>query len=340
MLALAVPWLVGCQNFFVSLIAFPPNRGVSIESSAARNDHCRRAMGADHFLRVLVGPPEASIGVWVIDPIDPSLDDDGWPHARRNVIEPRGTIFVLHGITDGPAFVRDKARAFARAGYRAVLIGLRGYAESTGEWRGYGVFERHDLVCVADALEEQGLLARPLAVWGVSYGGATAIQFAAVDPRVCAVVTVGAFADLLAATPSALRAVVPIAPWFYSDAQLRGFALTAAKSSGFHVEQASAIHNIGRIRAPILLIHGEWDLIVPFDHAERLHAAAPEHSHLLMIPATGHFGTFLDFGQRVERASLRWFDAALDPSRLAADPTGAPSEQAAPSQDERPECAP
>lgn len=316
--------MTGCESFFISLIAFPPNAGETIEVSHERDEQCRRSMRADHFLRVNVDEPEASIGVWIIDPA-PEGHDPVWPGASRDSAfnaaggaSPRGTIFILHGVTDGPFWVRERARAFARHGYRAVLIGLRGYAESTGAVRGFGVLERSDLVSVANALERLGLLVPPLGVWGVSYGGATAIQYAAIDPRVRAVVTVGAFAEMLDAVPTAIRATVPVLPWFYSDAELRGFAWVAAHAGGYHAEQASAEESMRRIRAPVLLIHGDWDAIVPPENAERLHAAAPDRSRVVTIPATGHFGTFVDIGGRVQKASIEWFDACFDPRAEAA----------------------
>ena len=74
-------------------------------------------------MRVEVGPPEASIGSLIFDP----------PDGR----EPRATIMVLHGVGDGPFWMRGKARTFAAHGYRAVLVGLRGYGESTGDFRSF-----------------------------------------------------------------------------------------------------------------------------------------------------------------------------------------------------------
>lgn len=339
--ALALLASTGCQKYYLSLVALTPNFGKDVYGSPERDEAARLSMGADRFMRVAVDPADAtmgkfifkganmSIGAWIFEPRPSGVTDGAaWPTdpITHPTIEPRGTIIVLHGVADGPWWVRDKARAFARHGYRTVLVGLRGYAESTGSCRGFGVFERRDLMQLVDELDRQGLLAGHVGVWGVSYGGAIAIQFAGVDPRVRAVVSVGAFADMITAVPTALRATVPIGPWFSSDETLASVARGASEYGHFDICDASAERLIVDASAAILLIHGEWDMIVPFDHATRLCAASPGHACVRPLPATGHFGSFLDFGGRVQSASIAWFDQWLSPDVAidACDP--APSE--------------
>jgi len=290
---------MGCTSFYVAQVACPPNHGKTIDLDSQNDAERARSMGADRFMRVAVGPPDASIGAWIIDPPAGSA--------------PRGTILVLHGVADGPIWMRGKARYLAQQGYRAVLVGLRGYGESTGEFRGFGVLERRDLRQVVDALDDNGLLAGSLGAWGMSYGGAVAIEFAGDDPRVRAVVAVGAFSDMRSAVPGALKTFFPVLTWFMSDADHARIVDEAGALGGFDPDDASPLRQIKRTTAPVLVIHGEWDAIIPFEHAQRLHAAAPAHSRLIALPATGHFGSYLDFGARVQEASLEWFDRWLAP---------------------------
>lgn len=294
-----------CGPFYVTQIACPPNHGRAIDCDPARDEGIAESMGADRFVRVDVGPPEASIGSWIFDPPDGG--------------EPRGTILVLHGVADGPFWMRGKARTFAAHGYRAVLVGLRGYGESSGDFRSFGVIERRDLRQVLDRLECDGLVVGQVGVWGMSYGGATAIEFAGVDPRVRAVVSVGAFADMRGAIPGALKTFFPVFTWFKSDEEYRRIIDAVGEVGGFDPDEASPVRLIARTTAPVLLIHGDWDAIVSPEHARRLHEAAPGHSKLIEIPATGHFGTYLDFGGRVRDASLEWFDRwlAIDEADVA-----------------------
>ena len=53
-----------------------------------------------------------------------------------------------------------------RAGYRAVLVDLRGHGRSTGKYLTYGVQEAQDISQVIDALEQQQLIAGEIGVLG------------------------------------------------------------------------------------------------------------------------------------------------------------------------------
>ncbi len=130
----------------------------------------RRCLAVTAVRRVAVGPPPASIALWLIDPPD--------------VVRPRATIIVLHGLNDGKASMVGVGRALAAAGYRCVLMDLRGHGRSSGKWAIFGVVESRDLSQVIDNLVEQGLQAGPMGIFGTSYGGAAAIQTAGRDSRV------------------------------------------------------------------------------------------------------------------------------------------------------------
>src|SRR5436853_2381744 len=78
-------------------------------------------IGVDHAFRVPVGPPAASLSVWVLDP-------------PTSVGAPRGTVLVLHGMRDRKVTMLDLGRLLSRDGFRAVLVDLRGHGQSTGDW--------------------------------------------------------------------------------------------------------------------------------------------------------------------------------------------------------------
>src|SRR6185295_19270284 len=43
---------------------------------------------------------------------------------------------------------------------------------------------------------------------------------------------------------------------------------------------------------PLLLVHGERDVIIPPEHSKRLFAAAGEPKELWLVPDVGHIGAF------------------------------------------------
>jgi pimeloyl-ACP methyl ester carboxylesterase len=119
-----------------------PNRGAVVPE---------RAEGE---LLITVGPPAAALSVEIIDAAG----------------APRGTVFLLHGIRADKNQVRGWAGMLADAGFRAVLVDLRGHGRSTGDWLSYGVVESKDLAQVLDALVERGLVVGRVGVMGFSYG--------------------------------------------------------------------------------------------------------------------------------------------------------------------------
>lgn len=107
----------------------------------------------------------------------------------------RGTIVLLHGHMDTKEQLLDSGRAFAAAGYRAVLIDMRSRGRSGGAFLSFGVQEARDASQVLDALQAQGVVLGPVGFFGRSYGGATAIEAAAIVSRVRAVVAVSSFSS-------------------------------------------------------------------------------------------------------------------------------------------------
>lgn len=204
-------------------------------------------------------------------------------------------------------------RTFAAAGYRVVLVDLRGHGRSSGEWLTYGIQEAQDLVQVLDALEAEGLVVEPLGVFGMSYGGAAAIRLAACDDRISAVVSVAAFGSLRDVVDCGVRLFLPGWGWFAGESSIQEALERAGSLAGFDAVAADTCAAISRTRVPVLILHGTWDLIVPVEHARRLHAAAGGPCELILFDGLGHNAVFHDSAGMVTRESGRWFEHWLDP---------------------------
>ena len=157
-------------NFRASMpraIIYAPNTDKRIDSADDLGADGLRRLGIDRQLRVNVGPPPASLSVWIIEPTTrPEMRDT----------PPRGTLLVLHGIQDQKTSMLNTAKSLATRGYRAVLVDSRAHGRSSGQWVTYGAIESRDLVQLLDALQQQQLLVKPVGAFGVSLGGASAIM--------------------------------------------------------------------------------------------------------------------------------------------------------------------
>jgi pimeloyl-ACP methyl ester carboxylesterase len=285
----------GCCSPLAMLIVSAPNHFNPL-AGPANPVPPLESLWADQQVWVRVGPPEAWLSVSILEP------------KQR---EPRGTIFVLHGIGARGCTMLPQAKAFVKAGYRAVLVDLRGQGRSTGKYITYGVREAHDLAQVLTAMEAHGRVAGKVGVFGISYGATTSIHWAAIDPRVEAVVAVEPFGMIRPEIPHFGRTLVPVVGWLIPDSKYQSALDEGASIAGFDPDHSDATEAIKKISAPVLLFHGTGDWIVPYWNSEALHAAAPENSELTPIEGGGHASLWFDCGSRISNASIQLYDRAL-----------------------------
>jgi pimeloyl-ACP methyl ester carboxylesterase len=220
----------------------------------------------------------------------------GWRLRPAGV--PRGTVIYLHGSADNRTSGLFVAERFTRRGYDVVVYDSRAHGESEGEACTYGYYEKQDLRRVIDTVEHG-----PVAVIGVSLGGAVALQAAAVDARIRTVVAVSAFSDLrTVATERAPRIASP-------DDLEAAFRLAEA-TAHFQVGDVSPVASAREIAVPVLLVHGEDDHETPAAHSQRVFAALPGPKRLLLVPGAGHNDALrADVWTAIEA----WIDEACPP---------------------------
>jgi pimeloyl-ACP methyl ester carboxylesterase len=198
----------------------------------------------------------------------------GWTCVPRGT--PRGTIVYLHGSADNRGSSVGVIRRYLPLGFRIVAYDSRAHGESDGDACTYGFYEKADLRRVIDAVADG-----PVVLFGTSLGAAVAMQEAASDVRVSAIVAAETFSDLR--TVATERA-----PFFFTRRSIDR-AFTLAESQGrFRVEDVSPVRAAARISIPVLLIHGASDIDTPPAHSERVRAALKGPSQLLLVPGARH----------------------------------------------------
>jgi hypothetical protein len=113
--------------------------------------------------------------------------------GRALPIPQRGTVVLLHDYGLQMEFMAVWAFELAQAGYRVILVDVRGHGQSTGQTVSYGKWETDDLRAMLDYLTGQRLCDRKVGVLGVGYGGWLALQWAARDSRVGTVVAIAPY---------------------------------------------------------------------------------------------------------------------------------------------------
>jgi pimeloyl-ACP methyl ester carboxylesterase len=198
----------------------------------------------------------------------------GWKFRHAGIR--RGTVIYLHGSADNRTSGLFAAEHYTARGYDVVVYDGRAHGESEGEVCTYGYYEKQDLRRVIDTLEPG-----PVAVLGVSLGAAVALQGAAIDPRIGAVVAISTFSDLR--TVATERA-----PWFASPEDIEAAFRLAERTASFRVDDVSPVASATHIAVPVLLVHGQDDRETPSAHSQRVFAALPGPKRLVLVPGAGH----------------------------------------------------
>lgn len=188
----------------------------------------------------------------------------------------RGTLVVLHGVADTRHSTVPIVERYLARGFDVIAYDSRAHGESGGDTCTYGFYEKRDLRTVIDAFGHGSIV-----VLGTSLGAAVALQEAAIDPRVSAVVAAESFSDLR-------TVAIERAPRFFTRGVIQRAFELAEREGGFQVDAVSPRLTAPLIHVPVLLVHGADDVETPPDHSRRIHDALKGPKRLVLVPGVGH----------------------------------------------------
>lgn len=269
---------------------------------------------------------QAEIAVACIEPADhkadvrlriargrtPALSFEFELNMGANVRPAKGTIILLHGVAMRKEAMLPWALHLAAAGYRTVLVDLRGHGHSTGGYITYGAREGDDLTAVLDSLAARNLLAGRVGVLGISYGAAIALQWAAREPRVAAAVAIEPYADAPSAIGGFFREVAGGPVRLLSPASFTAAVDKAAVEAGFSWDDVKVTDAVAKLTFPVLFFHGAHDNLLPVWHSARLRSFAKPGSRLVIRGEDDHFTLSMRL-QPIAPQVTEWFDAQLAP---------------------------
>jgi fermentation-respiration switch protein FrsA (DUF1100 family) len=223
----------------------------------------------------------------------------GFPEAEEIVLDsadgerviawhvaPRGdrpVVLYFHGNGGALRYRVDRFRALTADGTGLVALSYRGYAGSTGRPSEEGL--------IADARAAYAFAAARhpaarLVLWGESLGSGVAVALAAEKPVARLVLE----APFSSAVDIAARAY-PIVPvrWLMKD-------------------QFRSDLRIGMITAPVLIVHGDQDRVVPIASGERLYSLITAPKRFVRVPGAGHE----DLGARAVAEAKTFIDERFE----------------------------
>lgn len=192
------------------------------------------------------------------------------------------TLLYFHGNAGSFEFRQERFRRYLARGVGMYMMTYRGYGGSTGQ-----PSERANVAdarLAYDALIAEGVAPEDIIVYGESLGTGIAVQLAAEKP-VGGIILDAPYTSLV----DVAGAVYPFLParWLMTD-------------------RYETMSYIGRVKAPLLVMQGEQDEVVPISMGRAVFAAANEPKTLRTFPGAGHSDHW-NFGSY--DAAYAWLDA-------------------------------
>jgi dipeptidyl aminopeptidase/acylaminoacyl peptidase len=198
------------------------------------------------------------------------------------------TILLHHGLLERKEGMLHLVPWLHEAGYNVMLLDFRGHGQSDPYPTTVGPKEALDVRAALDWLDAEGVGDR-VGGLGMSLGAAALVNTAAQDERLDALVLDSLFAD-----------------WGDTD-----FASEYRLSPDWLVPGVpSPVDLLPQIQAPILIIHGEADVLEEEDHAYRLYDAANEPKDI-WINDSGHAWSSWTYPDLYRQKILEFFAGAL-----------------------------
>lgn len=231
----------------------------------------------------------------------PTPETSGHPYFK-NVEYPSTGGVVLHGwfsppSGDGRPFIvyfqgnaghiagrAGKGEEWINRGHGVLFAGYRGYGDSTGSPDEKGLYD--DAEAALAFLAERGADKNGMVFYGESLGTGVATELAVRRARA------GRPARALileAPFTSIVKAAGQIYPWLPVTLLAR--------------DRFETLEKIAHIEAPLMVLHGKLDRVVPFSHGVEVYEAAAEPKVHAWFPAARHRDVY-DFGAKTAVAEF------------------------------------
>jgi fermentation-respiration switch protein FrsA (DUF1100 family) len=176
----------------------------------------------------------------------------------------RPVIVYFHGNGGHIGYRAERLLRFAREDYGVLMLEYRGYGSNPGTPSEAGFYA--DGRAALGFLDREGVAPNRLVLYGESLGSGVAVELAA-HHEVAALI--------LEAPPTSVVEV----------AQCHFPYVPAAR---LVTDRFDSLSRIGKVKAPILVLHGENDRVVPIRYGRTLFNAAPEPKEAWFSPEAGH----------------------------------------------------
>jgi uncharacterized protein len=229
----------------------------------------------------------------------------GWYVPPKN----GALLLMLHGYKANRGEMLNEAGWLHRRGYGVLIPAMRTHDMSDGTLITFGKVELDDIQAWYDfGRAQQGVDGQRIGVVGNSLGGTLAIEFAARQPGVAALVAQSAFSSLRDTIDTSVRFFTGMPPFPFAPL----IEFWAEREAGISVDDVDAKAWIGRISPrPVFLMQGGADVVIAVASGERLFDAAGQPKEFWFDPDVAHAKFDAVRAEEYERRVGQFFDRYL-----------------------------
>lgn len=204
----------------------------------------------------------------------------------------RPTVLYFHGNGGNLANRAERVRKYIARGYGIFILSYRSYSGSTGQ-----PSEKNNIAdakLAYDTLVREGVAPADIILYGESLGSGVAVQLAAARP------VGGVVLD------APYTSIVEVAAGAYPYFPVRWFLF----------DRYETLKYLPQVHAPLLVVHGEEDAVIPVEMGRAVYTAANGPKEIATFPGAGHSDHHL-YGSGEE--IRRWIERLrATPARLPA----------------------
>ncbi|MBC8438883.1 MAG: alpha/beta fold hydrolase [Deltaproteobacteria bacterium] len=209
----------------------------------------------------------------------------GWFIPASSAAEKNPAIIVQHGWSKNAAAMLPVAKALHTLNTSLLLFDFRGHGRSDKNGPVTLQTMAQDISAAIDYLETRSdVNPNNIGVMGHSIGGAGTILAGSRDSRIKAIASSAAFADPVAVTLNYMKKFyIPEWPFLWLMFQFIGHWV------GHRIDFLFPKNNIGKIQAPITLLHGGEDNFIPSENLDILYSnSKKDRTEVHLIPGCKH----------------------------------------------------
>ena len=218
-------------------------------------------------------------------------------------------IIICHGVGANKSDFTELAVSLSQRGFTVLLFDFRAHGDSGGRRSSLGYHEQEDVVAALGFLKTRPEIdQKRLGIYGFSMGGSAALLAAARTGAFSAVVADSAFTSLKDQARTAITGFYHLPAFPFLHLAVLGYELYFQTS----VDKVAPVNVIAKIApAPLLIIAGEGDVLIPADNGRKLYASAREPKELWIIPGADHGATLAAAGSAYEKRVGEFFEKNL-----------------------------